>query len=44
MEKIANQVLSIIDQMEPRHWVFLLAGVIVVGVVCMKGMGSRSQY
>ena len=44
MEKIANEVLSFINHMEPQHWLFVLAGVIVVGFVCMKGMGSRSHY
>jgi hypothetical protein len=44
MEKFANEVLSFINQMEPKHWVFVLAGVIVVGLVCMKGVGTRSHY
>ena len=43
MEKITIEVLSFINHMEPRHWLYALAGVIVVGVVCMKGMGSRSR-
>ena len=34
MEKIANEVLYFIDQMEPQHWVFVLAGVVVGGVWC----------
>ncbi len=44
MEKIASEVLTFIEHMEPHHWLFVLAGVIVVGVICMKGMGSRSHY
>ena len=44
MGRIADEVLSLVNHMEPQHWVFVLAGVIVVGVVCMKGMGSRSHY
>ncbi len=44
MQEIASEVLSFINQMEPRHWVFALAAVIIVGFVCMKGVGSRTQY
>jgi len=44
MEKIANEVLFFIDRMESQHWLIALAGVIVVGLVCMKGMGARSHY
>jgi hypothetical protein len=44
MQRIADEVLSFINQMEPQHWLFVLAGVIVVGVVCLKGMGARSHY
>ena len=32
MEKIADQVLSVIERMEPHHWVLVLAGLIAVGV------------
>ncbi len=44
MEKIADEVLSFINHMEPRHWVLVLAGVILFGVICMKSVGSRSHY
>jgi hypothetical protein len=44
MEKIVNQVLSGINHMEPQHWLFVLAGMVVLGLLCMKGMGSRSHY
>ncbi len=44
MEKYVNEVLDFINQMEPRHWVFVAAGMIVVGLMCMRGMGTRSNY
>jgi hypothetical protein len=44
MEKITSEVLSFVEHMEPQHWLFVLAGMIVVGVLCMKGMGSGSHY
>ena len=44
MEKLADEIVSFIEHMEPHHWMLALAGLIVVGVVCMKGIGSRSHY
>ncbi len=44
MEQIADEVLSFVNEMAPQHWLFVLAGAIVLGFVCMKGMGSRSHY
>ena len=34
MERFASEVLSFINHMEPQHWLFVLAGMIVVGVSC----------
>ena len=44
MQGILDEVLSFVNQMQPQHWVFALAGVIIVGFVCMKGMGSRANF
>ena len=44
MQGYANDLLIYINRLEPQHWMVILAGVIVVGLVCMKGMGSRSSY
>lgn len=44
MERIVNEVLYFVERMQPQHWLIALAGVIVVGLVCLKGMGSRSHY
>jgi len=44
MGRIADEALSLINQMEPQHWLFVLVGVIVVGFACMKGVGSRMHY
>jgi hypothetical protein len=41
VERFENEVLYYVDRMEPYDWVMVLAVVIVVGFVCMKGMGSR---
>jgi len=44
MQKYVNELLWIIDHMEPHHWVLVLGGVIVVGLVCLKSMSAKSHY
>jgi hypothetical protein len=44
MEKFAYQVLDFIERMEPQHWVYVLAGVILIGYLCLKSVGQRSHY
>jgi hypothetical protein len=44
MDRIANEVLSFIDQMEPQHWVYVLAGVILIGYLCLKTMGTKLHF
>lgn len=44
MERFFDHVLLFINRMEPQHWIFVLAGVILVGFACLKGMGTRSHY
>ena len=33
-----------LDRMGPQEWLLVLAAMIVVGCVCLRGFGSRSQY
>jgi hypothetical protein len=39
-----NHAAGILDRMGPQGWVLVLAAMIVVGGVCMRGFGSRSRY
>ena len=39
-----RQALQTIDRMDMQDWVLVLAGMILVAVVCMRGYGSRSSY
>jgi hypothetical protein len=43
LEQIEDEVLYFIDHMEPKDWVIVLAALIVFGLVCMKGIGSRAK-
>ncbi len=33
-----------LETLGPRHWVVILAAMILVGVICLRGFGSRSNY
>ena len=38
------ETMHLINRMGPHEWFLVLAAMIVVAVVCMRGFGSRSQY
>jgi len=39
-----HEIVRFIDRMGPQEWVLVLAAMIVVAAICMRGYGSRSQY
>jgi hypothetical protein len=39
-----REILRYADRMGPREWFLVLAAMLIVAVVCMRGFGSRSQY
>ena len=39
-----HEVVRFVDRMGPQEWMFVLASMIVVAAICMRGFGSRSQY
>ena len=39
-----HHVSSTLDRMGPQEWFWVMAAMIVVAVVCMRGFGSRSGY
>jgi hypothetical protein len=39
-----RQIMRHAGRMGPQEWVLVLAAMIVVGLICMRGYGSRSQY
>ncbi len=44
MERYYWEVLRVIDKMGTQEWLFVLVVVIVFGMFCLKGFGSRSKY
>jgi hypothetical protein len=39
-----HDMMRYVDRMGPREWLVVLAAMIIVAVVCMRGFGSRSNY
>ena len=44
MDRFWRDVVQLIDTMGTQEWMLALAGVIVLGLFCMRGLGSRSKY
>jgi hypothetical protein len=44
MGHVYRDILRYVDRMGLQQWLVVLAVVIVVGVICMRGFGSRSKY
>ena len=42
MGKFYREVMQFIEQLDSQEWVLLLMG--LVGFICMRGFGSRSDY
>ena len=39
-----REIMRYLDHLSPQGWLLVLAGVIIVGLICMRGYGSRSHY
>ena len=44
MSRLWNDIMRTIDGMNSQEWGLVLAGMIVVGLLCLRGFGSRSGY
>jgi len=44
VQKVADQIICFIDNMEPQHWLYALAGVLLVGYLCLKSLGTKLHY
>jgi hypothetical protein len=44
MHRYWNELTQLAERMDTEHWVLALVGMIVVGLICMHGFGSRSNY
>ncbi len=39
-----HSVLRYLERLDTREWLFVFIGVVVLGLVCLRGFGSRSSY
>lgn len=39
-----HKVTAMASHLDRQHWILISVGVLLLGVVCMKGFGSRTQY
>jgi hypothetical protein len=41
---LMHEVVRFADRLNPQQWLAVLLVVIIVGLYCLRGFGSRSQY
>jgi len=44
LDQFCRDVMRFIDRMDTQDWLLALLAVVVVGLFCMRGFGSRSNY
>jgi hypothetical protein len=44
MNSLLREAMRWVNQLDRQEWLFVLIGVVIVGLVCLRGFGSRSQY
>lgn len=44
MEYWYNEAIRLINRLDTQQWMLVLIGVVIVGVFCLRGFGSRSEY
>ncbi len=42
--QVFDTLLRVAERMSTRDWVLVLAGLVIFGLVCLRGFGSRSSY
>lgn len=42
--QMVDSVLRYLEGLSLREWLWVLIGVVIVGVICLRGFGSRSSY
>jgi hypothetical protein len=44
MGKYISYALRYLEQLNTQEWVLVLLGLVILGFVCMRGFGSRTNY
>ena len=44
MQRLLHEFVSFFERLDMQQWLMLLIAVVVVGMFCLRGFGSRSGY
>jgi len=44
MSHYFNALLRYFDRLDHHQWMLVLIGIVLFGLFCMRGFGSRSKY
>jgi len=44
LQRLYSRILHYAGNLEPHHWIILLVVLILIGLFCLKGFGSRANY
>jgi len=44
MRELFHDLMSYVDHMGRGEWLFVVIVGLVIGMICMRGLGSRSSY
>jgi drug/metabolite transporter (DMT)-like permease len=44
MVRFYYDLIRCIERMGPQEWLFAFIGVVLLGLICLRGFGSRSSY
>jgi hypothetical protein len=42
--RVAHVVTNYVNQFDRQHWLWISVGVLALGLLCMRGFGSRTDY
>ncbi len=44
MSQLYREFLRLFDRLDTQQWLVVLVIAVVVGMICLRGMGSRSSF
>ena len=44
MGNLCREVMHQVNRLDAQHWLWVLVGMVFVGLFCLRGFGSRSDY
>lgn len=41
---LGGEISKLVGHIDRQQWMFILCGVVLLGLVCLRGFGSRKAY